>query len=323
MASAASDELMDCEVQRIRLEERHLQKYKAEKIADKWREQDKYIDYLESKLDLLKDQSKSKLESQNQDSTRRENILIMRLASKEQEAQDMMVQIQELKQALAPSTSNLRATLLDPCINLLFEKMQGQIKDLQTQLDEAKGELSAWTFTADSVTGKKLMGKCRMLIDENEELGRQLSQGRVAQLQAELALQKSANEEQGKNLDEMTGFVVQLDEEVEGMQATILHLQQQLKQAQDKAKERPKDERRERGDEKRRDEKEEKDDRRERTEEKRREEKEEKKVEIKVEKVDAEEDKEKRRRSEDEGEKKKSTRSRTAKDSKKKHKEDA
>jgi len=168
MASAASDEVMlDCDFQRIRLEDRHLQKFKAEKIADKWREQDKYIDYLESKLELLKDQSKSKLESQNQDSTRRENILIMRLASKEQEAQDMMVQIQELKQALAPSTSNLRATLLDPCINLLFEKMQEQIKDLQTQLNEAKGELSAWTFTADSVTGKKLMGKCRMLIDEN------------------------------------------------------------------------------------------------------------------------------------------------------------
>ena len=309
MASAASDEVMlDCEFQRIRLEERHLQKFKAEKIADKWREQDKYIDYLESRLDLLKDQSKSKLESQNQDSTRRENILIMRLASKEQEAQDMMVQIQELKQALAPSTSNLRATLLDPCINLLFEKMQEQIKDLNTQLNEARGELSAWTFTADSVTGKKLMGKCRMLIDENEELGRQLSQGRVAQLQAELALQKSANEEMQKNLEEMTGFVVQLDEEVEGMQATILHLQQQLKQSQEKAKaaERPKDERRERVEEKRRDDKDEK------------------KVEIKVEKVDAEEEKEKRRRSDDEDEskKKKSTRSRTAKDSKKKHKDD-
>ena len=130
------------------------------------------------------------------------------------------------------------------------------------------------------------MGKCRMLIDENEELGRQLSQGRVAQLQAELSLQKSANEEMQKNLDEMTGFVLQLDEEVslnmwilyfthrksgfisrfvsfhsfvvllhfysticvihihfnvafsqvEGMQATILHLQQQLKYTQDKLK---------------------------------------------------------------------------------------
>ena len=95
MASATNDNSsIDTELQRIRLEERHLQKFKAEKIAEKWRQQDKYLDYLEDKLDQLKDQSKSKLDSQNQDSTRRENILIMRLASKEQEAQDMLNQIQ-------------------------------------------------------------------------------------------------------------------------------------------------------------------------------------------------------------------------------------
>ena len=100
MASATNDSSIETELQRIRLEERHLQKFKAEKIAEKWRQQDKYIDYLEDKLDQLKDQSKSKLDSQNQDSTRRENILIMRLASKEQEAQDMLNQIQVLGKLL-------------------------------------------------------------------------------------------------------------------------------------------------------------------------------------------------------------------------------
>lgn len=39
------------------------------------------------------------------------------------------------------------------------------------------------------------MAKCRMLIQENQELGRQLSQGRVAQLEAELALQKKYSDE--------------------------------------------------------------------------------------------------------------------------------
>ena len=34
-----------------------------------------------------------------------------------------------------------------------------------------------------------------MLIQENQELGRQLSQGRVAQLEAELALQKKYSDE--------------------------------------------------------------------------------------------------------------------------------
>ena len=39
------------------------------------------------------------------------------------------------------------------------------------------------------------MAKCRMLIQENQELGRQLSQGRVAQLEAELALQEKYSDE--------------------------------------------------------------------------------------------------------------------------------
>lgn len=39
------------------------------------------------------------------------------------------------------------------------------------------------------------MAKCRMLIQENQELGRQMSQGRIAQLEAELALQKKYSEE--------------------------------------------------------------------------------------------------------------------------------
>lgn len=108
------------------------------------------------------------------------------------------------------------------------------------------------------------MAKCRMLIQENQELGRQLSQGRIAQLEAELALQKKYSEElkssqDGENtssihsltgltprfivipavqmvifdcsvsLLELNDFIIQLDEEVEGMQSTILVLQQQLK----------------------------------------------------------------------------------------------
>ena len=52
-----------------------------------------------------------------------------------------------------------------------------------------------------SVTGKKLMAQCRRLIQENQELGRQLSQGRVAQLEAELALQKKYSDELGGSQD--------------------------------------------------------------------------------------------------------------------------
>jgi len=39
------------------------------------------------------------------------------------------------------------------------------------------------------------MSRCRTLIAENQELGKQLSQGKSAQLEAELALQKKYSEE--------------------------------------------------------------------------------------------------------------------------------
>ena len=58
----------------------------------------------------------------------------------------------------------------------------------------------------NSVTGKKLMAKCRMLIAENQDLGKQLSQGRIAQLEAELALQKKYNEELTSSQDGMTSL---------------------------------------------------------------------------------------------------------------------
>ena len=45
------------------------------------------------------------------------------------------------------------------------------------------------------MTGKKLMAKCRSLLQENAELGKQISQGRVAQLEAEIALHKKHNQE--------------------------------------------------------------------------------------------------------------------------------
>ena len=97
------------------------------------------------------------------------------------------------------------------------------------------------------------MAKCRSLIQENQELGKQISQGRVAQLEAEIALQRKFNQEikaaqdgryRGNHVTfvislshththtiELSEFVFQLDEEIEGMQAVLLQLENQTKYA--------------------------------------------------------------------------------------------
>ena len=62
-----------------------------------------------------------------------------------------------------------------------------------------------------------------MLIQENPELGRQLSHKYTAQLEEELALQEKYKRSQ----DELNDFIFQLDKEEEDMHSTILVLQQQ------------------------------------------------------------------------------------------------
>ncbi|XP_055612849.1 pre-mRNA-splicing regulator WTAP [Uranotaenia lowii] len=147
--------------------------------------------------------------------------------------QDYASQIAELKAAQAPGQAALRSALLDPAVNILFQKLKGELQQTKAKLEETQNELSAWKFTPDSNTGKRLMAKCRLLYQENEELGKMTSNGRLAKLEGELALQKSYNEEVKKSQLELDDFLQEMDEDVEGMQSTIVFLQQELKHTKD------------------------------------------------------------------------------------------
>ncbi|XP_055620556.1 pre-mRNA-splicing regulator female-lethal(2)D [Toxorhynchites rutilus septentrionalis] len=183
---------------------------------------------LEEEIQTLKE-SESKLKQQYVETQRRERILARRLAVKEQEMQDFASQIAELKTAQAPGQAALRSALLDPAVNILFQKLKAELQQTKAKLEETQNELSAWKFTPDSNTGKRLMAKCRLLYQENEELGKMTSNGRLAKLEGELALQKSYNEEVKKSQLELDDFLQEMDEDVEGMQSTIVYLQQELK----------------------------------------------------------------------------------------------
>merc|ERR1711862_387149 len=164
---------------------------------------------------------------------RREHLLVCRLAMKEQELQELSNQIAELKAAQAPKMNALRNALLDPAVNIIIQNLKKELEATKKKMQETQEELSAWKFTPDSVTGKRLMAKCRQLLQENEDLGKMISSGRLAKLEGELAMQKNMCEEMKKGQMEMDDFVQELDEDVEGMQSTIFFLQQQLKEAKE------------------------------------------------------------------------------------------
>lgn len=52
------------------------------------------------------------------------------------------------------------------------------------------------------------MAKCRLLYQENEELGKIISSGRMAKLEGDLALQKSFSEEMKKSQSGKWNFYV-------------------------------------------------------------------------------------------------------------------
>jgi hypothetical protein len=83
---------------RVRLTSNDIKEMKRDKIITYWKEQDSYIDSLLAKLEnsaaaevtRLKE-SELKLQSQVQELTRRENVLNMRLATKQEEIRNVLV----------------------------------------------------------------------------------------------------------------------------------------------------------------------------------------------------------------------------------------
>ncbi|CAB3364017.1 Hypothetical predicted protein [Cloeon dipterum] len=224
--------------QRIALTDEQKSKLDSD-VLGLWTEQSTYVDNLELQisskdgeirklLDLLTQVRKQLTESQH-----RQRVLAYNLSNKNQELNEVQSQLNTMVQAQVPSIAAVRNAMYDPVVCTVVQKLREELSATKTKLEETQNELSAWKFTPDSNTGKRLMAKCRLLYQENEELGKVISSGRIAKLEGELALQKSFSDEVKKSQSELDEFLQELDEDVEGMQGTIYFLQQQLKTAKD------------------------------------------------------------------------------------------
>lgn len=210
--------------QRIRLS--RVADLDKEQLLNKWYQQEAYIDQLENSAEELR----SELQTNELRYKKRLHNVCMKLTLRDRK----IAHLQDVLEQTTHSTPfHLESSLIDPALNLMFEKMKSEVDSAKTKVEEMQNELSAWKFTPDSTTGKRLMAKCRLLHNENEELGKEMSTGWVAQLTGNLALQKKFSEEMKKSQTELDEFLLELEEEVEGMQNTIYFLQQQLKEAKE------------------------------------------------------------------------------------------
>ncbi|XP_070509991.1 pre-mRNA-splicing regulator female-lethal(2)D [Chironomus tepperi] len=185
---------------------------------------------LDTKCKVLEDENE-KLKAALKESQRREKLLMRRNQLNSTQQLDFLNQLNELKYRKIDSNSS---TLFDPAVNIIFTKLKNELKATKAKLEDTQNELTAWKFTPDSNTGKRLMAKCRLLYQENEELGKVISNGRLAKLETELAIQKNMNEELKRSHSEFEGIIQDFDIDMEGLTTTIINLQQKLKVAEDK-----------------------------------------------------------------------------------------
>ncbi|XP_076272843.1 pre-mRNA-splicing regulator female-lethal(2)D [Rhynchophorus ferrugineus] len=226
---------------RVHISESEMSTLTPTEWVNRWHQQASYIASLERRLTLQEGeildlrQANDRLRGQVHDSQQREKMLVRRLTAKEQETQDYVCQLNELKNSQAPTIPSLRSAMLDPAVNSILQQLRQELQETKTKLENTQNELSAWKFTPDSNTGKRLMAKCRLLYQENEELGKITSSGRIAKLESDLALQKSFSEEVRQSQNDLDCLLADMDEDVEGMQSTILFLQTELKVSKEQA----------------------------------------------------------------------------------------
>ncbi|CAM6010800.1 unnamed protein product [Sphagnum balticum] len=174
--------------------------------------------------------SEEHLKEQLISAKRRESMMVVKLASTEQDIVELKSVVQNLKLMSKPPIQQAQRLLLDPAIHAEFTRMKKELEAAGKKLKELQDDLAAVQFTPHSKNGKLLMAKCRTLQDENAEIGREASEGKLHDLGTRLAMQKSLNVELRRCYEELYKSVGDVNEELERSQQMLYVLQRKLQQ---------------------------------------------------------------------------------------------
>ncbi|KAF0993040.1 hypothetical protein HZS_7651, partial [Henneguya salminicola] len=208
---------------------------------------------------FIEDKSKN----EPSDNTIRENFFIMKLATKDQELREALAQIQALKAHISspiaeklyisnqqpqvlPTVNDVTSVinsdkniledlnnipttyLTDPALNYLYSKVLEEIEKYKSRLNDAEDELKGANFNLDSVTGRKLISKCRLLENENEELGKEFTEGRFSQLDLALKMERRNRLNLEESFKNMIKLVDMYETQIETLQSVIVRQKQDI-----------------------------------------------------------------------------------------------
>lgn len=165
----------------------------------------------------------------------RESQLQAQLMEKILENMELRRHLQAAKAAAEPNVVQVRQLLLDPAVNREFQRMHKALEDKSEEAQRLREELQGTTFQFDSKAGRMLVAKCRTLQEENEEMGRELSEDRVHKLERQLALAKAYAEDMQAAFQECEDHATALDEEAEKIQEENFKLRRQMQELETRA----------------------------------------------------------------------------------------
>ncbi|KPM03824.1 hypothetical protein QR98_0022590 [Sarcoptes scabiei] len=184
-------------------------------------------------IEVVQNHYERELKRTRLEAIRKENVLMMRLTLKEQELQDCLSQIKRLE-LFKYKANQPEFMLQDPALNYIFQKMDKEVENAKSRVEEMQKEMNAWKFSHDSMIGKQLMSKCKMLHQENEDLGKMISSGKIAKLESGLAMYKKYSETLAKSQQEFEETLNEIEENGEGLQNTIYYLNSKCQELKDK-----------------------------------------------------------------------------------------
>ncbi|GFR51413.1 hypothetical protein Agub_g13701, partial [Astrephomene gubernaculifera] len=155
---------------------------------------------------------------------RRDAALQMQLADRNLEALELRRELAAVSAAADPSVVQLKQLMLDPAVAREFSRLKGELEAAQAELATAREELTAVTFTQESKVGRQLMAKCRSLQEENEEMGRELAEGKAHLAEAAAALARSQAEDVKAAFQELEDHCQVMEDEAEELQREVFAL---------------------------------------------------------------------------------------------------
>ncbi|OIW18333.1 hypothetical protein TanjilG_31473 [Lupinus angustifolius] len=170
------------------------------------------------------------LREQLEKAKKKEAAFIVTFAKREQEIAELKSAVRDLKAQLKPASMQARRLLLDPAVHEEFTRLKNLVEEKDKKVKELQDNIAAVNFTPQSKMGKMLMAKCKILQEENEEIGNQASEGKMQELASKLSLQKHQNAELKSQFEGLQKHMDGLTNDVERSNETVLMLQGKMEE---------------------------------------------------------------------------------------------